>query len=330
MRLRVLTSSVLLGLLAACLVWSVAWTMQARQDRTYSTGKDPVSVQLVDSVEPQDPSEAVSKLAAVLEDRGTAVVIDPGGNGVPGLTILDPRGALPWLSPFSNDLRPGEQRKAVLFDSTYCAREWRATASCPLLPPDTQVLGVTNGPSDRGEFQYALIPPQTGHLSSGVYIFSSADENLLQDLAPALTAAGMQVQDVVAPPLWEELSHNPLILMSFALFNLGLLIATVYWRASAGSLMKQVRVRYSSGATAPVMVKEGWTASLVPTFAGAFTGALASGVLVGAISQVRLPPNVVGWLTVAAVGVSVVIMLVLFAILRLTVGHELEEPAHAQ
>lgn len=330
MRLRVLLPCVLLGLLAAFLVWSVAWTLQARQDRTYSVGEDPVAVQLAGSAEPQDSAGALGKLVTVLEHRGMAVVVDPGGDGLPGLTVVDPLGTVPWISQFSNDVRPGEQRKAVLFDSTYCAREWRATASCPLLPPDTHILGVTDGPSDRGEFQYALIPPRTVDLPSGAYIFSSADKNVLQDLAPTLTAAGLQVQDVVAPPLWEELSNNPLIIMSFALFGLGLLAATVYWRASAGSLMKQVRVRYSSGATASMMVREGWTASLIPTFAGGLIGAVASGVLVGVISQVQLPPHIAGWLIVAAVGVSVVIMVVLWVILRLAIQHELEEPSHAQ
>lgn len=328
MRGRIFVPCVLLGVIAAFVVWSIAWALQAREERTFGVSDNPAVVDLRSRGLNSEPDRTVARLTDLLARSKAALVVNSDGNGRPGVIVLDPVGIIPWLQGAPGPISAPDSPRVALFAGTYCAREWSAYSTCALVPKSAKITAIVRAPADAESLQFAYSPVPGEGLPTGSYVLSTSDPAVVTEFLNITRTAGMEQGSVVAPPLSEELTRNPLTVMSVFLLLLGSVAAFVHWVIIARRREAELRIRYAGGASPRGLVLEQGRAATLECAAGSTAGAVLSGLLVAAVGQVALPGPVVLWLLVGAVAMTVAATLLVLLAVQRAVASALAEAPH--
>ena len=175
------------GILFAFLAWSIVWALAGQQESSYGLSQT-TSFSVIGGDNATVPAAARS-LTNILKSNDGAAVIDPQGNGAPGLSVIDPSGRIPWLPQESSVV--GQAGTLWLFEGRYCADEDRTGLRCPLLPPDGTVAGKIPPPPQAGQsLQFAAVLTAETPLPAGRYIVTGLPSAARDSFQEALESTG--------------------------------------------------------------------------------------------------------------------------------------------
>ncbi len=160
MNFRLALSSLLLGILAAFMVWSFQWVLESRKEVTFEMPGSVTVLQMTAGpriVSAREAASAQEELKAYIRDQSLALISSSVGNGRPEMVVYDPQSLLSWFPRTDEDIQSAASR-AYLFRGTYTERRWSEAATAPLVPKGVVVAGVITPPRRggvSGDLQYA-------------------------------------------------------------------------------------------------------------------------------------------------------------------------------
>ncbi|SDO90233.1 hypothetical protein SAMN04487905_10178 [Actinopolyspora xinjiangensis] len=302
MRVKLVVSGLLLGVLSAFAAWAVHWSFEDHQEATYelpgavtklSLGHGPQEATRADSI------EAAVELREFLAERSLAVVIAPAGDGPPRLVVADPGDALPWYTPPNpmNKHEPGRARRGYVFEGTYSQRQWRRGSSPALVPEEVEIVGTVSPPEDAGDLQYVR-PLGDYPLPPGQYLVNTDDPGKLAEIRDIAYRAGFADFSTERVPLWRHLRDDPLVGTTGVLLGAGYLAAVLCWTPGLRDRAGEFAIRTRHGATRARLVRQVWPRGLPFQLLGIALGVAITGVLVSLVGL--RPPDRIDWLVMAA------------------------------
>ncbi|WP_216628660.1 hypothetical protein, partial [Actinopolyspora erythraea] len=233
MRVKLLVSGLLLGVLSAFAAWAVHWSLEGHQETTYELPGTVTKLSFGNGRQEStraDNTEAAVELREFLAEHSLALVIAPHTDGPPQLVVADPAGVLPWYNP-SNPL--GENgadraRRGYAFEDTYSQRQWRRGRSPTLVPEEVEIVGTMPAPEGAGDLQYAR-PLGDYPLLPGQYLVNTDGPGELAEIRDIAYRAGFADLSAERVPLWRHLRDDPLVGTTGALLGAGCLAAVLCW-----------------------------------------------------------------------------------------------------
>lgn len=247
MKLRVLVSAGLLGVLAAFVGFAFDWTITAHGEVTYEMPGEPSTITVGIGGEEAPAEDGLPQAGRQLRDyltsRGIALLASSTGDGLPRLIAADPENSIPWLD--ASEAAPGD---VLLFQDTYSHRQWESTGTGPFLPAGATVRGVITSPGGVDDLQYVQLLADDTVLPPGTYVVNTRDSEVLNGLTSLLATFGLRVHDSRDIPLSEFLLRDPLIGVTVALFAFGLVATATHWILLSASGLQESRIRRQHGA----------------------------------------------------------------------------------
>lgn len=243
MRMRVLISTALLGVIAAFVGFALDWSTTAYGEVTYEMPGETSTIVVGAGGESSDAREAGHRVREYVESNGIALLVGSTGDGLPRLVASDPDQAVPWLA--QAEVGPGD---VLVFDGTYSHRVRRSSGEIPFLPVGVHVRGHIHPPGGIGDLQYVQILEDDAELVPGAYVVNTRDPDVVEGLIAILADAGLQVHDSRGISYVEYLIHEPLIGVTVALFGFGLLATVAHWTMLSLSGLPESRIRRQHGA----------------------------------------------------------------------------------
>lgn len=309
MRLRILISTGLLGVLAAFVGFAFDWTITAHGEVTYEMPGElstiTVGIGGEASTAEQGALQAGRQLREYVTSRGLALLVSSTGDGLPRLVAADPENAISWLS--ASAAGPGD---VLLFEDTYSHRQWESTGAGPFLPADAEVRGVIPAPGGVDDLQYVQILADDTVLPPGTYIVNTRDHEALKGLVSLLATFGLRVHDSRDIPLGEFLLRDPLIGVTVALFGFALVATSTHWILLSVSRLPESRVRRQHGARSFDLTRRELAGRLPWLGLGAAVGVCFAAMTVALVGRAQLSSTqwtFLGICWVATVLVSVII-----------------------
>ncbi|WP_194949428.1 hypothetical protein [Actinomyces trachealis] len=316
--------SLLAGVLMAFFVWSIGWTLQSRAAISYQIGADHSSFSASPPREIAD-NNLTTEVTELLRRNSLALLIAPEKEGLPGLTVIDPTGAIPWID---TPLEPKDHSQLMVFKDSYCAEFSTGPTHCPLTPENTQLVGTLSPGFDTDTLQYIYTPSQETPLPKGRYTLNSRDSARTRELIELLSTHGYRTGDQQAPT-WLDLIFNPLIDMSALLSLGGIVAAGIYWRAALRGRVTAFQVHVLSGGTATQITKQTLSRSAWEPALGTLCGAAAALLLTSGLAQTSLPPGVLWWLALAVPLTALLLVALLGTLIHRQAVLTFKEIAHA-
>lgn len=323
-RRQMFVPSLLAGVLMAFFVWSIGWTLQSRAAISYQIGVDHSSFSASPPREIADNS-LTTEVTELLRHNSLSLLIAPEKEGLPGLTAIDPTGAIPWID---TPLEPKDHSQLMVFKDSYCAEFSTGPTRCPLAPENSQLVGALSPDFDTDTLQYIYTPSQETPLPKGRYTLSSQDSARTRELIELLSTYGYRTGDLQAPT-WLDLIFNPLIDMSTLLSLGGTIAAGIYWRAALRGRVTAFQVHVLSGGTATQITKQTLIRSAWEPALGTLCGAVAALLLTSGLAQTSLPPGVLWWLALAVPLTALLLVALLAALIHRQAVLTFKEVAHA-
>lgn len=310
MRLRILISAGLLGVLAAFVGFAFDWTITAHGEVTYEMPGEPSTITVGVGGEEASPGQGALPAGRQLRDyvasRGLALLVSSTGDGLPRLIAADPEDAVPWLAASAAD--PGD---VLLFEGTYSHRQWESTGSGPFLPADATVRGVISAPGGVDDLQYVQMLADDTVLPPGTYIVNTRDHETLNGLVSLLATFGLRVHDSRDIPLDEFLVRDPLIGVTVALFAFGLLATALHWTLLSVSKLPESRIRRQHGARTFDLTRRELVDRLPWLIVGSAIGVCLAAVTVASVG--RAPLSATQWTFLGVCWVAAVLMSMLIS-----------------
>lgn len=287
MRVRLVVSSALLGVLSAFFGWAMYWAVSSYQEVTYQM---PGTVTTLTfgigprGDEAEDPAVVADELRDFVTEHSLALVIASDGERAPQFLVADPEGVVPWYSPaHSNDGEPPEEnRGAYVFEGTYSQQQWQRGESPALVPEGVEVVGAMPSPEGAGDLQFAR-PLGNYRLPPGEYVVNTDDPGELAELRGIVNRAGFGDHSAKSMPLGQYLTTDPLVGVTGGLLGAGLLAAVLCWTLGVRDRAAEFVVRARHGATHARLVRQVWPRGLPFQVLGVVSGVALSGVLIALV-----------------------------------------------
>ena len=239
------------GILFAFLAWSNVWALAGQRESSYGLTQT-TSFSVIGGDNATVPAAARS-LTNILKSNDATAVIDPQGNGAPGLSVIDPSGRIPWLPQESSIV--GQAGTLWLFEVRYCADEDRTGLRCPLLPPEGTVAGKIPPPPQAGQsLQFAVVLTAETPLPAGRYIVTGLPSAARDSFQEALESTGLRVVSARSVPAPVEILTNPTVIVAMGLLGAGLVAVWVYGLREGARHRADMQVHDGAGATARRLV----------------------------------------------------------------------------
>ncbi|PRW61724.1 hypothetical protein [Actinopolyspora mortivallis] len=283
MRVKLLVSGLLLGVLSTFAAWAVHWSLGAHREVTYELPGTVTTLSFGNGKQEAtrvDRTEAAVELRRFLTERSLALVVAPSTDGPPRLVVADPGGVLSWYTPSDPTGRdPGRVRRGHVFEGTYSQRQWRQGNSPALVPEEVEIVGTVPPPQGAGDLQYAR-PLGEYPLPFGEYVVSTDDPEELAEIRDIAYRAGFADLSTQRVPLWRHLRDDPLVGATGALLGAGYLAAALFWTLGLRDRAEEFAIRTRHGATRARLVWQVWPRGLPFQFLGIVGGVALSGALV--------------------------------------------------
>ncbi|MGJ7908828.1 hypothetical protein ACOQFL_20375 [Actinopolyspora sp. H202] len=301
MRVKLVVSGLLLGVLSAFATWATYWSFEDYRETTYELPGTVTTLSLgrgPQEVEPVARPEATVELREFLAERSLVLVVVPAVDGPPRLVVADPAGALPWYAPPNptGKHEPGRARRGYAFQGSYSQRQWRRGSSPTLVPDEIEIVGTISPPEGAGDLQYVR-PLGEYPLPSGQYLVNTDDPGELAELRDIAHRAGLADFSTERVPLWEHLRDDPLVGTTGALLGAGLSAAVLFWTLGLRDRAGEFVIRVRHGATRARLVRQVWPRGLPFQLLGLALGVAITGVLVSLVGL--RPPDRADWLVMA-------------------------------
>ncbi|WP_139219559.1 hypothetical protein [Actinopolyspora alba] len=302
MRVKLVVSGLLLGVLSAFAAWAVHWSLEDYQETTYELPGAVTKLSLGHGPQQVDPAarpEAAVELREYLVEHSLTLVVAPAGDGPPRLVVADPAGVLPWYTPPNptGKHEPGRARRAYAFEGTYSQWQWLRGSSPALVPEDVEIVGTVSPPEDADDLQYVR-PLAEYPLPLGQYLVDTDDPGELAEIRDIAYRAGFADFSTERVPLWEHLRDDPLVGTTGALLGAGYLAAMLFWTLGLRDRAGEFAIRTRHGATRARLVRQVWPRGLPFQLLGIVLGAAITGALVSLVGL--RPPDRADWLVMAA------------------------------
>lgn len=213
MRVSLVVSSALLGVLSAFFAWAVHWAVSSYQEVTYQMPGTVTT--LTFGIGPrgekaENPAVVADDLRNFLAEHSLALVIASDGERAPQFVVADPEGVVPWYGPaHSNEGANQEKnRGAHVFEGTYSQQQWQRGASLALVPEGVEVVGAMPPPEGAGELQFVR-PLGDYQLPPGEYVVNTDDPGELAELRGIVNRAGFGDHSAKSMPLGRQLTTDP-------------------------------------------------------------------------------------------------------------------------
>ncbi|WP_017972611.1 hypothetical protein [Actinopolyspora halophila] len=287
MRVSLVVSSALLGVLSAFFAWAVHWAVSSYQEATYAI---PGTVTTLTfgigprGDEAEDPAVVADELRDFVTERSLALVIASDGERAPQFIVADPEGVVPWYSPaHSNDGENQEEiQGAYVFEGTYSQRQWRRGESPALVPEGVEVVGAIPPPEGADDLQFVR-PLGEYRLPPGEYVVNTDDPGELAELRGIVNRAGFGDHSAKSTPLGQYLTTDPLVGVTGGLLGAGFLAAVLFWTLGVRDRAAEFVIRVRHGATRARLVWQVWPRGLPFQVLGIVSGVALSSVLVALV-----------------------------------------------
>ncbi|MDF5820501.1 hypothetical protein P4N68_05325 [Corynebacterium felinum] len=293
----------------------LVWVIQVREAVVFGSDKN-YSVLKVRGVlgATAEKSQVYRALEQQLRAHQAALIIDGNGEGLPGIFVLNPHGVIPWWPEGSVAEVSDGGSEVFLFRNTYCAQAYERVGRCAFLPAYSQVAGVIDPPPGADDYQFAMVPSAHSVLHNSTLVVVSSTPRVVESIQETLRQAGFRVDVDPVKPLWLELVHNPLLVISWGLFSFGMFLSAVYWKMCNTRFSNAMRIRLGVGATCGRLIREYTVHASPRLLLGSFGGVGLALFLVRVISGVVLPSDIFLPVLVAAV-LSFVLMVKTYALM---------------
>jgi len=319
-----------LGVLLGFLAWALWWTLGSLEGKTFGMRGDVTTLYMTTTVA-QPPDDAGDRLAQFLEQDPMSVVVEPPGEGPPGLLAWDPTGVIDWLPRSVTEDSDRRGPRSWLFADTYSADLWGRGETPPLLPRGTEVSGVIPTLPEEGaesDLQY-VAPLSDFRPVAGTYVLSTTDPIRVLRLERALRFYGLESRSVTTQSVAEYFKRQPLLIATVTMIGLGLVCAVVFWVLMWRTRSVETGLRAKHGATVGTLAARLWLQEVGPLLVGLVAGSVVA--IVGAAVVGRAPPTAELWVTVGSVlvvgGIGCSLLLAIVAWLTLRVRYDADVAA---
>lgn len=325
---RPLVVGACLGTLLGFLAWALWWTLGSLEDKPFGMRGDVTALYMTTVARP--PDDAGNRLTQLLERDPMPVVIEPPGEGPPGLLAWDPAGAIAWLPRSVTEDSGGRgPRAAWLFADTYSATLWGRGETPPLLPRGTEVSGVIPAPEGAEDDLQYVATLSDFRPTAGTYVIGTTDPNRVQRLEKALRYYGLESRSVTTQSAAEYFKRQPLLIATVTMISLGLVCAVVFWVLTWRTRNGETGLRAKHGATVGALAFQLWLQQVGPLLVGLVVGSVAA--IGGAAGVGQATPTAELWVMVGGVlvggGVGCIVLVAIVAWLTLRVRYDADVAA---
>lgn len=287
----------------------------SRSDRTFGLGEKTAIIQVLPDLS-QDQTLTVSDVEHWLSAYNLGLVIDGLGDGLPGLEVVDPAHLVSWLPRGAvrgiEHKHPGGS--TVVFQGTYCDKQWQTTRRCALVPQGSNIVGDALAPPGVKSQQYAYIPPPDYALHPGSYILTGGDSDALQSFKTMVESGGFSTAKPVRPGYLRDLVMNPFFEISLALAALAAVLVAISLVGRFRRDQAEMVVRMQSGAHRSKLVNETVLKALPYVVLGSILGAGTMPLATSLIAGVPWSPRETSIVSLTAAAVSALTMCALVAL----------------
>lgn len=308
-------AATLLSALAFTVAIAVTLVADSRAERAFGLGEEAAIVHVSPDMS-RDPSLTVLDVQHWLTNHDFGLVIDGLGDGVPGLTVIDPLHAVSWL-PRDTARETVHEKHAgsvFIFQGTYCHKEWQAAQRCALVPAGSVIEGEAPAPAGVKSQQYAYLPPPDDALNPGFYILSGGSEAELQSFKALVENGGFSTAAPVRPRYLQDLVMNPFVEISLALATLAAVLVATSLVSTFRRDRAEFMVRLQSGAHRSKLISETVLKTLPHVALGSIIGASSMPVATSLLAGVTLSLRETASVSIVAAGASTVTICALVAL----------------
>ncbi|GAA3732256.1 hypothetical protein [Salinactinospora qingdaonensis] len=282
MRVRLVCSSVLIGVLSAFVAWALHWAVVNYQDVTYEMPGTVTTLRFAHGPHGVDDAEVpvvLDELRDFIDDRSLALVIGSAGQGYPQLVVADPEGVVPWYAPARSSGSGNAAAAAHVFEGTYSQQQWLAGRSPSLVPDGVEVVGTMVPPEGSGDVQFVRTLGDY-RLPPGDYVVTTTDPAELAEFTGILHRAGFEARWTRRLPFTGHLTRDPVFGATVVLLGAGCLAAALFWTLGLRVRAREFAIRRRHGATRLALVRQVWLRGLAAQAFGIVVGVALSGALV--------------------------------------------------